>query len=270
MHNVFAKNRVSGEWFEFASETEIDSAKTKGAELAAQVASYKEVFIKADKLDTVASQPKAKSSDPEIDRLAAILQTAKSELKILADLDSEVSAQFTEAVASGKDTKGASKTTSRVFQGKFDRERFEAENSSLFAKYLVETKKWNHTFLFKLKTFGLERLSEDFQAFVEETKSSIAKAKSADKIEDLNEVTLSISHKKALAEWDAELAIAELKNACGKFEEVTGICTWKRFESSTTAFSESALKAAEPDLYNSYVGDATEKKYVRPTKVKLK
>lgn len=270
MHNVFAKHRVSGEWFEFASEAEIAGAKKVAADLAAQVASYSHIFLKADELDKVPASEESKSSTPEIDKSASTMQIAKSELKVLAELEAEIAGLFTQAVESGKDTKGAAKTTSRVYQGKFDKAKFESENSELFAKYLVETKKWNHSFLFKLKTLSLEFLPQDFQDFVTEVHAELAGTKESGNVEDLNEISLAISHKKALAEWDAELATAELKTACDKFEEIAGICTWKRFESSTFSFDEAALKVDEPELYALYVGEGTEKTYVRPAKVKLK
>lgn len=270
MHNVFAKHRVSGEWFEFANEAEISEAKEVAAELADQVASYSHLFLKADDLDKLPAIGEPKTSTQEIDNFASVLQIAKSELKVLAELDTEIAGLFTEAVEAGKDTKGAAKTTSRVYQGKFDKSKFEAEKPDIFAKYIVESKKWNHTFLFKLKALSLDSLPKDFQDFVAEVHSELTRTIKSGNVEDLNEITLAISHKKALAEWDAELATAELKNACDDSEEIVGICTWKRFESSTSSFDEAKLKAEEPELYASYVGEGTEKTYVRPAKVKLK
>jgi hypothetical protein len=57
----------------------------------------------------------------------------------------------------------------------------------------------------------------------------------------------------AYADWEMQLATANIKNLCGYNEGIEGICTWKRAEQIDEKFDRKALTEAHPDIVEEFM-----------------
>jgi hypothetical protein len=54
------------------------------------------------------------------------------------------------------------------------------------------------------------------------------------------------------ADWETNLAGAQLKNLCGNSEGIEGICTWKRVEQIDEKFDRKAFSESHPELVEKF------------------
>jgi hypothetical protein len=268
MHKIFATQRISGEWFEFANEKEIDSAKRRGLELSKEVAGLLKVFTTAKDLETKVDDGTALKPNAKATELRLNIALATSKKKLLQELNDAIDAKLRVAVERGDDVKGVATTQEKTYEGAFDSEAFAAENPKIYKKYLLIKHSMKQSFLLKTLKVDDSSLGSDFLDLVKNLKKQIDSA-TAKTPEKLNMPKLVLTTEIAILEWDIEVWKSQLKNLCGTHQEITGICTWKRTEVTTEVFDKSAFKKEQPDLYAKYVGESTTKTYVKVTKKKL-
>ena len=251
MHKLYANCRVSGEWFEFATEDEVEAAKTKAAQLAAEVAKYVPIIVKAgewskhlDNGTVVAPTSKAKEI---ISRMAI----ARSKLKALKALEAEIDGMVKAAVEKGEDVAAVATPQVRAAKDVFDAKAFKAAEPEIYEKYLVKTQAFTGRFLPTVPTVEESSLDAEFQATLTLVRHEIEMAKTG-VVADVNHAVLVITAEAAVAKWDEDLAAAELQIECGDNEGIEGICTWKRFMKENEKFDEANFKAENPDLAKRY------------------
>lgn len=268
MHRVFAHRRVSGEWFEFETEKEVLSAIKKAKALAAEVADQITTFTKAEKLGQSQDNGKVIPANSNTKKILERIMLARAKQGLLSAITKEVASKLTQALARGENVEGAAKEIGVNRKGKFNLDLLKSKDPRTFKKYLVISEPLMGQLRLKKIAFKLEDLDKSFQTTIRDLSLKVSRAKKHD-YRILNQVQLQLTNEIALAEWDEEFAIAELKIACGKNRSIEGICTWKRERIQKEKFDEKTFKLENPAKYELYVEKPKLTSYVRVAKRKI-
>jgi hypothetical protein len=266
MHNFYASKRVSGEWFIFENESEIEEAKKHAQTLIEEVEKALPTFVEADRFAEMDSNGEMLQPSEEALALEKVIAQARAKQKSLNDLKAKIDSIIKAAHATGADLGAVAKESTRNVGGKFDAKKFEEENPEIFKKFSVEQSRHAGRFLLKFKPALFDELPQDFKALVLKMEIAI---ESHSSLEELNEPVLLITEQKAIAHWDDDLAIARLQVLCGTTPGIEGICTWERATTLVSSFDSKAFMAAMPELYAKYVSVTEKKSYIRPAKKKI-
>jgi hypothetical protein len=268
MHKVFARNRVSGEWFEFETEKDVAAAIRKGKQLAAEVQVQIPTFTKANKLGQSLDNGKTIAARLQADVLIGSIAVARAKKRYLSEISKGISEKLASAISAGVSVQGAAELVSVNRRGKFDIDTFKVDEPKTYKKFSVISTVLKGSFLPKVKKLDLGDLDETFQKMVKQLGTTVEKAKHND-YRVLNEVQLVLTDEIAVADWDEEFALAELKIECGRNRAIEGLCTWKREMVEKTTFDESAFKLKNPALYEKYVKQSTGSSYLRVSKRRI-
>lgn len=268
MHKVFARNRVSGEWFEFETERQVLAAMTKARELAAEVEAQMPIFKRAAKLGQSQDNGKTISATDKARNLIRIIALARAKRESLLAISDQISTKLQTAITDGLNVGGAATEVSVNRKGKFKLDLLKKEDPKTYKKYLVISQNLSVRFTPKLKRLNLQDLDRSFQNLVAQLNSKVKNAKRGD-FRLLNEVQLILTDEIAVAEWDEEFAIAELKLACGRNEGIEDICTWKRKYVEKESFDEKSFKLNNPSKYQKYLDKPTTSTYIKIAKRKV-
>jgi hypothetical protein len=252
MHRFYAPYRVSGEWFEFTTEIEVDAAIQKVRELASEMSSITPLFISAEKLAAVASTGAVLEPTAEVLSVVARWADSKARLNQCIGVLDQIKEKLKLALASGADTKGVVKETTVTFKPKFSEGVLKADDENLWKKYVNYADTWSARFTNSIVLPPFEELSEEFRNAL----SALQKKVDEIPIEDaylLNETQLELTMITALADWDLSLADAELRIAVGDASEIKGVCKWTRKPGTPKAiFDEETFAVEHPDLWTKY------------------
>lgn len=268
MHKVFARNRVSGEWFEFETERQVSAAISKAKDLANEVGKQIPTFTKATKLGQAEDNSKTIPSTPNAKRLIQIVAVARAKRESLLAISDLISSKLKSAIAEGVNVKGAATEVSVNRRGKFNLDLLKKADPKAYKKYLVTSQSLSARFSPKVPKLNLQDLDSTFRKMVEQLNLKVKSAKKSD-FRVLNEVQLILTDEIAVAEWDEEFAMAELKLACGRNEAIEGVCTWKRKLVEKQSFDEKSFKQNEPLKYEKYLETPTTTTYLKVSKRKV-
>jgi hypothetical protein len=268
MHKVFARNRVSGEWFEFESERQVIAAIKKAQTLATEVADQIPTFTKSAKLGQSQDNGKVISATPSAENLIKRIAVARAKKGKLSEIAKDVSSKLKTALDNGLDVDGAAEEVRVNRKGKFNLALLKSEDPRTYEKYLVTSETFSGRLVVTKILLGLEDLDPDFQYLVKHLSLKVQKAKK-NEYRILNEVQLELTNEIAVVEWDEEFALAELKLACGKNRSIKGVCTWKRELVEKVSFDEKTFKLKNPTKYEQYLEDSTSTTYVRVSKRRI-
>lgn len=257
LHRLYATQRISGEWFEFAEESTVEAAVAKAKELAHETAELVKLLDEAEALTNQPSVDDPKSPTADDWALADQLATAKAQSKICYELDQEIKGLIRVAAEAGADVSGVGSIVTRKLKPKFMKDDFKEAHPDLWEKYLVEVRKWQQSFLLKAKNPSDETLGAEFAAAIASIRQTIASVTSHELVTTLNESQLTIRQLKGVADWNATIAEARLKISIGLHAELTGICTWKRFEKVSQEFEEVRFAQENPELAQQFMSDET-------------
>ena len=268
MHKYLASKRVSGEWFEFADEPEVEAAKTQARAWSAEIAENAEAFHEAKALAKVLSTEPVK----EPTATAAALIRELSEIKVkkarLTSLQLEIKAKLKVAIEQGEKVEHLVEKKLVNYAGKFDADSFAAKYPDLYNAFLRSTTAVKGSFSPKyIKEVDLQ-LDEEFLVRIAEFQNVIDSSSQADRGR-LNSVQLSIMEELSSLEWESEVADSKLRVECGKAAGIEGVVTWKRESKTTTKFEEAKLKEAEPEIYAQFLSEGEQKEYINPKKKKI-
>jgi ribosomal protein L17 len=268
MHKVFARNRVSGEWFEFETERQVSAAIKKAKELAAEVAEQIPTFTKAAKLGQSQDNGKTISATSNVKKLIKIVSVARAKRDSLLAISDLISSNLKSAITDGLNVEGVATEVSVNRKGKFKVDLLKTDDPKTYKKYLVTTQMLSARFIPKLTKLNLQDLDRSFQSLVEQLNSRVKNAKKGD-FRVLNEVQLILTDEIAGAEWDEEFAVAELKLACGRNEAIEGVCTWTRKLVERDSFDEKSFKLNNPSKYERYLEKPKTTTYLKIAKRKV-
>jgi hypothetical protein len=252
MHRLYAPFRVSGEWFEFKTEIQVNAAIEKVRELAAEMAKVTPLFISAEELSSVASNGGVLEPTPDILAIVGRWADAKARLTYCDEILSQIKLKLKQAIESGADTKGVAKETTVTFKPKFSESAMKESDEELWKKYVSYTPTWSARFTNSIEMPLFEALSREFRDVVTTLQAQVEEIP----VEEaflLIDTQLELTMVRALAEWDLSLADAELRIAVGEASEIKGICKWGRKPGTPKpVFDESKFAEEHPDLWTKF------------------
>jgi hypothetical protein len=270
LHKIFAPKRVSGEWFELATEADVEKAVTTAKELADEVGSLVPIFSEAEDLSLKASSETQIPATDDALALSADIARSKGELEICSDLEAIISQKLQEAIQDEKGVvKGAAEVVTVNFKGKFMVEDFKNDNPDLFAKYLDTVQSWSQLFRTKAKKLDRDSLGNEFLEEVGRIEALIEVVTSVEEAFQLNEPQLLITNLKALSTWTHDISIAKLKVICGTNAGIENVCSWNRKQGDPkSVFNEKLFVKENPETYMDYLAEAKTGTYLRVAKRK--
>lgn len=268
LHRIFANKRINGEWFRLDTEAELQEVVQKARDLSKEIEPFIPKFELAEQLKNQASNAQKKPATEQDMANAKLLAAAKLKLKMCKSLKAELTQLLTVIYNEGGSVAGVAGTQVKKFQPEFDEEKFKAENPEIWESYLAEESKWSQSFLPKDKSVKLEDLDEEIQKDFAEIRKIIDEVSVSKNVALLNEPNLKLANIEGLAKWEEDFLIAELKISIGEFEEIEGVCTWKRLMKYSMKLNTGLLMAEKPDLYMKYISKPDPKEYVVPKRKK--
>jgi hypothetical protein len=254
MHRIYAPHRVSGEWFDFKEEALLVEAIARVRSFADEVAILTPIFDTAAALanSRVADGAPMLPATPELETLAQRRSIAAAKVVACSAVEKIIKTKFTEAIAAGADTKGAAEEKEVFPIPKFSVTAFKKDHPDKYSQFLVVTSKYGRSYKFIYGETALEDLDADFIQQLAAIQTDVDKINSPEDAYLLNEPRLQVLQLGALAEWEFDVAEAELKVEVGANPGIEGICTWQGKDSTTSKFDSGRLAEEDPELYMEY------------------
>jgi len=252
LHRIYAPHRVSGEWFDFKDEAQILEVIENVKTLSGEVAKVVPIFDEAEALATKPSGDALIASTAEIQAIADRWAVASAKVTVCSGIRSAISSKFVEALKAGVDVKGAAVEKEVYPKPKFNTTLFKKEQKEKYEEYSKVAASFSSTFKMLIAAVDPTALDAEFLEQIAAIEAMVAKVESLEDAYLLNEPLLLVTKLSALAEWDRDVAEAELKVACGTAVGIEGVCTWERKESTRTSLDTDKLFNLEPELYLEY------------------
>ena len=269
-HRLYAAKRVSGEWFEFNSEAELQDAIKHAQAFSKEIAKIVPIFQSAEEFAKVPDNGTAIDANENHLQLLKAVSVATLEIATIEELTDIISSKFAQAIKAGvNDIEKVAKEQVRVIKPKFDSKAFMDANPEIYEKYLVVGQKWQGSFLTDAKSKKAAAVDDAFEKFLAEVNAQIAAVTRLEDSVRLNEPLLALTQQKALSEWDLDVAKAQLRVACGEYQSITGVCTWKRQFKESKVFNEGLFQEENPDLWSQYLTDEKTGSYLISKKRKI-
>lgn len=252
LHYLFAKNRLMGEWMRFSPE-ELATALYKAEELAQEIANQLPKFQTVDELAGIESNGIIKNKDAESIRLHESASRNRLVINYCANLIDKYKNILVTAIEKGVDVSSQAKKQIRKGSKKFDAKLFEARFPDIFKKYTTYIPKMNQRFLWKnlIEFSNIEdlfdaqqiQLIRDFETILDRSSSDL------NVIFELHEKHLGLLEIQKYAEWQSEIATANIKVITGQDEGIDGICSWKRNVVQKIEIDKEGFERDYPELY---------------------
>lgn len=249
MHRLFAPYRIGGEWFKFEDEKLVLEAIAKAKSLAADMARSEPIFDLAEELEKKASTGELKPANLDIAALSSQIASAMGKIGACQSVEKVISAKFLEAIERGEDLQGAVEVREVQKEPKFSLTQFRKAHKDLASAYDDSSPEWSQKFQCLIKATDFESLDEDFKEELAKIVAYVEQVTDSKLAHLLNEPKLELIRLRTTAEWDLELATAELKIQVGDRPGIEGVCTWERGYKPKKTFNKGKFAAEHPDLY---------------------
>ena len=256
LHDHFANQRVSGEWFDFnASQLQecIKMAETFAADATMSVTYFSRAMELKDIVSTeIKVEPTLEARNLHIEYLEA--ETLLNHCQELAGKIREI---FVEALEDPQvDVDHIVKKQEKKVRLVFDKVAFELAHPDIYAKYLSEKTIPSGTFrMVRPKDFSvdLKFINPELEEFSKNLGVALNEVKSNKRSkESLHSLNLRLLAFESTAEWRLEKAKAAIQVLCGDNAEIIGVCKWSRILKSKVTFDENKLKQEYSDLYAAF------------------
>ena len=252
LHGLFARNRVSGEWFDFNQET-LDRCVAEAEKLKLEAEANIEIIALAAKLKDVPSTDEIKTATPEIQDYFTEYIDATFCLSECKNKEKAIRALFIKAEDAEEEVEHLIEKQDRKGRTALDRNALEAAHPGIFAKYTSPEPTVSGRVSFTkvdVLEISMSLLGPDVDDFMRDLQVSIAKVEAGNESVDfLQDYSLRLAEFTTAAEWHQEIAVANIKAFCGNAAEIEGILKWKRTETTKDVFNERLFKEEKPDLF---------------------
>ena len=268
LHKEFAQFRISGEWFEFTSDSALEEAVKKANAIVQDVDAFLPKLQEADELKWKVSNKLMLDATDELSELALKFVIAKRQIALCEDLESRIGQLLITAQSEGRDVSKYSDVKVKPFIPSFKDDDFQAAYPDLWEKYQATEKSWYQRFTPKLKISSDQDLGPEFNDTVERLSEIIESVNSSQDLGLLVDPNLELTNLRGLAEWDQAVSQTNLKLAVGDNEGIKGLCTWTRKETISTKFDSKKFEAENPDLYRDFLTTGSSSELLKPKKTK--
>ena len=268
LHKEFAQFRISGEWFEFSSDSELGEAVKKAKALVQDVDSFIPKLQEAEELKWKPSNKVLLTSTEEYIELAQQLAVAKGQIEKCDYLESMILELLTTAQSEGRDVSKYSEVKVKGFTPTFKEEEFKTTHPELWEKYQGTEKSWYQRFLLKLKLKSDADLGQEFNEAIDKLTAIVESVTTSKDLGMLVEPNLELTHLRGLANWNQTVSQTQLKLAIGDHEGIEGLCTWTRKENTSTKFDSKQFESENPELYREFLTTGSSTTILKPKKSK--
>jgi hypothetical protein len=256
VHGLFATERVSGEWFDF-TEDKLAEAIDTAQNLADEALLYEEEITTAAGLaKVVSSEAMIQPSAEALDWHGAFLR-AEAIGKYCSDFAEGMRDVFREAIEQEEPVEHIAVLRERKDRKIFDVTAFELAHPDLYLQFTKPTTKiaprltWSRPKDFEK---AISRLHPVLSAYGTSLEGLTERARKG-------EVSKELLHKHYLrllgfgarANWELEIARANIQSLCGAAGGIEGICKWSRVEKETKSFDQSAFIEAFPEIAETFM-----------------
>lgn len=263
LHGRFAAKRVSGEWFSFANQTELDQVVQSARDMAKQLESSSSIFEKAAGYRFSYSNGEVAPKSAAATEIANRYVNANAVCERAEGLIEKVAAGIRwQAEALGEAAvEGIMQVIRIAREPAFSVEKFKKAHPKIWEEFCdIVPQAWNPKFLIQ-HVAELSVETQNVLAVLDDMDDHLDQMLSKNDVYGLNEIDLGARQLLAPATWDRDMAEAELQNMCGNFEAIESICAWKREVVTRRSFNIERLREANPALHESFT-------FSRPDEVK--
>lgn len=268
LHRYYAKNRISGEWFEMTPE--LLKAAIGQAAMFAEIAKKDfEVLSAADSLDVQLSTESILEPTEILEGLRVSLLNSKLKLKTCEEIDDA----YKELVAAiAKTEPGSDHLATKVIKApkrEFNKEAFEKAYPELWSEFQTVSESISRKFTLVVRGHKaeLENIDYDLDVFKLHFESELMSVKEKKhRIEDLQDLYFDLRILHSAISWDCEVLEAKLKVECGTAKEIRDICKWTRVMKKKISFDKERLKSNYPDLWAEFTETVVVPDVYVPTK----
>ena len=256
VHGLFATERVSGEWFDF-TEAKLAEAIETAQSLADEALLHEDEITTAAELAKVVSSEAMLQPSPEALAWHGAFLRAEAIGKYCSDFAEGMRDVFREAIEREEPMEHIAVMRERKDRKIFDATAFELAHPDLYVQFTKVTKKiaprltWTRP-----KDFdkAISRLHPELDAYGTSLEGLTEQARKG-------EVSNELLHKHYLrllgfgarANWELEIARANIQSLCGAAGGIEGVCKWSRVEKETKSFDHSAFIEAFPDIAETFM-----------------
>ena len=256
VHGLFATERVSGEWFDFTEEKLAEAIDT-AQNLADEALLYEDEIITAAGLAKVISTDTI--IDPSVEALAwhgAFLR-AEAIGKYCTEFAEGMRNVFREAIEREEPVEHIAVLRERKDRKIFDSVAFELKYPDLYVQFTKVTKKiaprltWSRP-----KDFdkSISRLHPELYEYGTSLEGLAEQARGGKVSKELlHKHYLRLLGFGARADWEVEIARANIQTLCGDSGGIEGVCKWSRIEKETRSFDQAAFMEAFPDIAEEFM-----------------
>lgn len=270
LHRHFALSRVSGEWFEFATESDQAAAIAQTRAFAAEVELLVPIFAKAEALLKRASNGSTVEPSDEDLATGLALVTAKAQGSVYEGLQEEITRALRVEKERGGDVSAVAVEQVREYKPKLQPQLVKEHHPALWERFQVRQVRWDHRFNVAMAAPDEGSLGEECAAITEEVRSMLAQVRRRADVARLIEPSLRLRRMQGMATWSRDVAQAKLQVSLGEAEVLRGICTWKRQEKVSLKFDSEAFALAHPKLAVRYLSKPEKRSVLITKKMKAK
>jgi hypothetical protein len=257
LHREFAKYRVSGEWFDFSDKNLLIEAISKARGLALTMAPMVPMLEEANRLADVVSNGEILPYDDSLRGYFDALMIVKKKTSLMESLKKDIKKHFKEYVAREgiEGIKDLAVENLVHTPAEFNMNEFMSKEPELYSACLIEITGWPKKRPgFRLKAKADESaLDQEFLEMYSEFQDNYNISVAVNDLYKLNDLAVELKRALSLIEWDDELNSSRLKVACGAFDGIENICSWKRPVVTITEFSKDKLIELNKEVYAKYL-----------------
>jgi hypothetical protein len=269
LHRIFAKHRVSGEWFELTPSLR-EKVLLEARNLCNEAKVLPKLLSKADALAETLDNSKSIKPKPQILELASKLLLAKMQMKVLSPLQKQINSIFKKAIESGAEIAGAAEVQEKTYAAKLlkdNQELLKKEHPAIYAKFVGIKAELYRQFNFTYKQSGLS-LSADFLKELDLIKSMIGAVERDFDPYIANEANLMVTDLVTVAERQRIFSDLALRVECGKNFEIEEVCNWPRRMVDRETFDVQKFVKKHKELSEKYLKASWTETYVNAVKRK--
>jgi hypothetical protein len=269
LHRIFAKHRVSGEWFELTA-AQREKVIVEARALSEEAKELPKLQRKVDMLSDALDNSKTIQPKPEHVQLASQLLMANLQIDVLTPVQKQINSIFKQALDAGIDVAGAAKPQKKTYAAKLLKDNLTAlkkDHPDLYKKFATTASVLFRRFNFEYENSDIVLSSE----FISEFKSILRLIEQVEKEFDpyiANEANLLLNDLMTLAQRQVIFSDLALRVACGKNFAIEGVCNWPRRMKPKTTFDVKNFVAKHKDLAEKYMKASWTETYVNALKRK--
>lgn len=254
LHYRLALKRVSGEWMKLGPK-ELEVAILEAESLKDQMSLHIQVFQETNELKEEVSNGEEIPPTTESDFWFAKHQDAKVMSKSCEEAIEGYKALLESFDQKGRDITLFAKQKERVGRTTLDLKSIKEKYPEIYLNFVSEESDIRQRFeVSSIRQWKRElvEINPDLAFTLTEFNSELERSKELDISGTLHNLYLKVLSVKKYADWEVDLAQAQLKKLCGLYDSISGVCSWRRTKVIKEQFDKVSFAKKHPDLHSMF------------------